>query len=179
MKSKSKKVKMPPRRFVRKSVPERPVPERREWEGKGCQMVRVRDLSQVNDANVWAEMSKVTSQIHQSDVLCRQEATVELMDILTQAELTPSNPLRNIGFTNGGGGSRGMQVPPIKAPPPLRKAHPVVGRIAISGVFTTRMFHGDEEVDHSAAASMREEAAPGQTDVCLTGLVSGSARRKA
>ena len=164
---------MPPRKFVRR------VPERRKWEGKGVQIVRVRDLSQVNDADVLVEMSKVTSQIHQSDVLIRQEVTVELTNVSTQAELTPGNALRDIRFASGGGGSRGMQVPPIKAPPPLRKAHPVVGRIAISGVFTTRMFHGDEEVDHSAAASMREEAAPGQTDVCLTGLVSGSARRKA
>ena len=72
-----------------------------------------------------------------------------------------------------------MQVTPKKAPPPLRKAPPVVGPIASSGVFSTRTFVGDEEVGQSAATSMREEAAPGQTDVRLTGLVSGSVRRKA
>ena len=88
---------MPPRKFVRR------VPERREWEGKGIQIVRVRDLSQVNDADVWAEMSKVTSQIHQSDVLIRQEVTVELTDVSTQAEQTPGNALRDIGFASGQG----------------------------------------------------------------------------
>ena len=104
---------MPPRRFVRR------VPERREWEGKGCQMVRVRDLSQVNDADVWAEMSKVTSRIHQSDVLCRQEVTVELTDVTTQAELTPGNALRDIGFTSEGCGW------PLKRPQLHREKPPL------------------------------------------------------
>ena len=70
-------------------------------------------------------MSKVTSRIHQSDVLCCQEATVELTDISTQAELTPGNALRDIGFTNGGGDSRGMRVAPKKAPTPPGKAPPL------------------------------------------------------
>ena len=72
-----------------------------------------------------------------------------------------------------------MRVTPKKAPPPTGKAPPVVGPIASSGVFSTRTFVGDEEVSQSTATTMREEAAPGQTDVQLTGLVSGLARRKA
>ena len=108
---------MPPkRRFVRKQVLDKPDPERRKWEGKGVQIVRVKD------ADVWAEMSKVTSQIHQSDVLIRQEVTVELTDVSTQAELTPGNALRDIGFASGGGDSRGMRVAPKKALPPPGKA---------------------------------------------------------
>ena len=92
MKVKSEKVKMPLRKFVR-------VPERPEWEGKRVKIVRVRS------ADVWAEMSKVTSQIHQSDVMIRQEITVELTDVSTQAELTPGNALRDIGFMSKDGGS--------------------------------------------------------------------------
>ena len=124
-------------------------------------------------------MSKVTSQIHQSDVLCRQEVTVELTDVTTQAELTPGNALRDIGFTNGGGGSRGMRVAPKKAPNPPGKAPSVVRPLACSGVFSTRTFVGYEEVAQSAAITIRKQAAPGQTDVRLTGLVSRSATRKA
>ena len=171
---------MPPkRRFVRKQVLDKPDPERRKWEGKGCIIVRVRDLSLVNDADVWEEMSKVTSQSHQREMLCLQEVTVELTDNSTQADLTPGIALRHIGFSSGGGDSRGMRVAPKKAPTPPGRAPPVVEPVASSGVFTTRMFVGDKEVAQSAAATMREEAAPGQTDVRLTGLVSGSARRKA
>ena len=172
MKMKSEKVKMPPRKFVR-------VPERPEWEGKRVKMVHVRDWSQINNDDMWAEMSKVTSQIHQSDVMICQEVTVELTDVSTQAELTPSNALREIGFMSGERGSRGRRVTPKKAPPAPRKASPVVGPPLSSGVFTTRTFRANEEVDQSTAALMREEAAPGQTDVHLTGLVSRSARRKA
>ena len=120
MKVKSEKVKMPPRKFSR-------VPERPEWEGKRVTMVHVRDLSQVNDDDVWAEMVKGTSQNHQSGVMIRQEVTVELTDVSTQAKLTPGNALMDIGFTSGGGGSRGRRVTPKKAPAPLRKASPVVG----------------------------------------------------
>ena len=57
MKVKSEKVKMPPRKFSR-------VPERPKWEGKRVTMVHVRDLSQINNDDVWAEMAKVTSQNH-------------------------------------------------------------------------------------------------------------------
>ena len=98
MKVKSQKVQMPPRKYVR-------VPERPEWEGKRVTMVHVRDLSQINDDDMWAKMAKVTSQNHQSDVMIRQEVTVELTDVSTQAELTPGNALRDIGFTSGVGGS--------------------------------------------------------------------------
>ena len=54
---KSMKVKMPPRKFSR-------APERPKWEGKRVTMVHVRDLSQINNDDVWAEMAKVTSQNH-------------------------------------------------------------------------------------------------------------------
>ena len=66
-------------------------------------MVHVRDLSHVNDDDLWAEMVKVTSQNHQSDEMIRQEETVELTNVSTQAELTPGNALEDIGFTSQGG----------------------------------------------------------------------------
>ena len=81
------KLKMSPRRFVMNHP-------RPEW----VQMVHVRDLSQVNDNDVWAEMAKVTSMVHHSDVMIHQEATIELTDVSTQAELTTGNALRDIGF---------------------------------------------------------------------------------
>ena len=51
--------------------------------------------------------------------------------------------------------------------------------VASSLNFTTRAFRGDDEITPSAAEEMREDAPPGKTDVRLTGLVSGSAKRKA
>ena len=68
-------------------------------------MVHVRDLSQINDDDMWTEMARVTSQNHQSDVMIRQEVTVERTDVSTQAELTPGNALADIGFTSRAGGS--------------------------------------------------------------------------
>ena len=68
---------------------------------------------------------------------------------------------------------------PKKAPALPREVSPVVGPIASSGIFSTRTFRADEEIDHTTAESMREVAAPGQTDVRLSGLVSGSAKKKA
>ena len=85
------KVKMPPRqKIVRKLPVEKP-----EWEGKGCLIVRVRDLSLKEDADVWAEMAKVTLQAHKSDWICRQEVEVELTDVSTQADLIPGNAVRH------------------------------------------------------------------------------------
>ena len=113
------KVKMPPkRRFVRK-----PDPERREWEGKGCLILRARDLSLVKDADMWEEMSKVTLQSHRRDMLCRQEVTVELTDVSTQAELTTGNALRDIGFSSGGGIFEGCGWP-LKRPQLHREGPP-------------------------------------------------------
>ena len=87
---------MPPRKFPR-------GPNGKE---RGSRWGHVRDLSQINDDDVWAEMSKVTSKNHQSDVMIRQEVTVELTDVSTQAKLTPGNALRDIGFTSREGGSQ-------------------------------------------------------------------------
>ena len=74
LKVKVPKVKMPPKMPPRRKIVRKlPVVKRPEWEGKGCLIVRVRDLSLKEDANVWAEMSKVTSFVHKSDWICRQE----------------------------------------------------------------------------------------------------------
>ena len=107
---------MPPkRRFVRKQVPDKPDNGGPDWEGKGCLIVRVRDLSLVKDADVWEEKAKVMSQSHQSYVLFRQAVDVELTDVSTQADLTPGNALRDIGFASGGASSGG-QGTPLKRP---------------------------------------------------------------
>ena len=78
-----------------------------------------------------------------------------------------------------GGIFRGTRDAPKKAPTPLGGVPPGSKPIASSIGFTTRTFVGDKEVTTSTTATMREEAPPGKTDVRLTGLVSGSARRKA
>ena len=164
------KVKMPPkRRFVRK-LPDKPDEGRPEWEGMGCLIVRVRDLSLKEDADVWEEMAKVTSQSH------RQAIEVELTDVSTQADLIPGNAVGDIGFTSGGGFFRGKRDAPKKAPNPLGGTPPVNEPIASSLNFTTRIFVGDTEVITSAADTMREEAPPSKMDVRLTSLVSGSAK---
>ena len=152
---------MPPRKFVRR------VPERPEWEGKGTLIVRVRDLSLVKDADVWKEMSKVTSQSHHRDVICRQDVTVELTDVSTQAELISGNAIRDIGFSTGGGGSRGRRVAPKKAPALPGRAPRVPRPVASSSAFTNRTWKGDKEVTKSAATTMREKADPGKAEAKL------------
>ena len=169
--------KPPPRRRVVRRHPE----ERPEWEGKGCLIVSMRDLSLKEDADVWAEMAKVTFQVHNQvdNVICRQEVEVELMDVSTQADLIPGSSVSDIGFSTGGGFYWGRRESPEKAPSPLVEAPPVKKPVASSLGFSTRTFRGDLEISSSAAEAMEEEAPEGKTDCRITGLISGSARRKA
>ena len=95
-----------------------------EWEGKDCLIVRVRDLSLKEDADVWEEMAKVASQVHQSDWLCRQAVEVELTDVSTQADLIPGNAVRDIGFASRGVSSGG-RVMPLERPQILRGRFPL------------------------------------------------------
>ena len=75
--------KPPTRKIVRRSAGERP-----EWEGRRCPLVRMRDLSLKEDGDVWAEMSKVTFEVHDrvDNVICRREAEVELTDVSAQVD---------------------------------------------------------------------------------------------
>ena len=115
--------KMPPRRkIVRKRPDEGP-----EWEGKGGLIVRMRDLSLKEDGDMWAEMSKVTFEVHEcvDNVICRQEVEVELTDVSTQADLIPGNSVRDIGFSTGGGFFQGRRESPEAAPSPLGEVPPL------------------------------------------------------
>ena len=71
--------KPPQRRIVRRD------PEKPDWEGKGCLIISMRDLSLKEDADVWAKMAKVTFQVHNpvDNVILRQEGAVELTDVST------------------------------------------------------------------------------------------------
>ena len=108
--------KPPQRRIVRRD------PEKPDWEGKGCLIISMRDLSLKEDADVWAEMAKVTFQVHNpvDNVILRQEGAVELTDVSTQAELIPS--VGDIGFSTGGSFRRRRRESPEMAPSPLVEA---------------------------------------------------------
>ena len=93
------------RRFVRK-LPDKPDDGRPDWERKGCLIVRVRDVSLKEDADVWEEMAKVTSQTHRSDWICCQAVEVKLTDVLTQ-----ERPFGTLGLLPGGASSGGGGMP--------------------------------------------------------------------
>ena len=166
--------KMPPRpKIVRKRPDEKP-----EWEGKGGLIVRMRDLSLKEDADVWAEMLKVTFEVHErvDNVICRQEVEVELTDVSTQADLIPGNSVRDIGFSTGGGLFQGRRESPETASNPLGEVPPVAKPVASSRNFSARTFKGDDEIFPTAAEAMEGEAPEGKTDYRIKGLISGSAK---
>ena len=72
------------------------------WEGKNSPLVSFRDLSLLEDGDVWAEMLKVRFEIHGrvDNVICRREAEVELTDISCQVDLIQGTG--GIGFSDGG-----------------------------------------------------------------------------
>ena len=77
-------------------------PARPVWEGRRCPFVSFRDLSLTRDADVWAEMSKVTFEVlvRVDNVICRTEAEVELTDTACQVDLIPG--VGGVGFSVGG-----------------------------------------------------------------------------
>ena len=70
--------------------------------------MRMRDLSLKEDGDAWADMAKVTFEVHDrvDNVICRQEAEVELTDVSAQVDLIPGN-IGGIGFSTGGACPRG------------------------------------------------------------------------